>query len=105
MSIKPGGQSAYGYVTYSEEILIDNEIKVSNLYKTDPVEIYNVVKIYELYYKHKSISKVTKILVEQGVCGKYGKQINKNTVISVLRNPVNVRTDINIVEFFKAKGF
>lgn len=105
MSIKSGSQAPYGYVSYSEEVLIDDEVKVSTLYKTDPIEIYNVIKIYELYCKYKSISKVTKILQEQGVYGKFGKPINKTTVVSVLRNPVNVKTDDSIVEFFKIKGF
>lgn len=105
MSIKSGSQAPYGYVNYSKEVLIDDEVKVSTLYKTDPIEIYNVIKIYELYCKYKSISKVTKILQEQGVYGKFGKPINKTTVVSVLRNPVNVKTDDSIVEFFKIKGF
>lgn len=105
MSIKSGSQAPYGYVSYSEEVLIENEVKVSTLYKTDLIEIYNVIKMYELYCKYKSISKVTKILVEKGVYGKYGKSINKTTVISVLRNPVNVKTNENVVEFFKNKGF
>lgn len=105
MSIKSGGQAPYGYVSYSKEILINNEIKISTLYKTDPVEIYNVIKMYKLYLKYKSISKVTKILQEQGVYGKFGKLINKTTILSVLRNPVNVKTDNSVVEFFKDKGF
>lgn len=105
MGIKSGSQAPFGYCSYSEEVLIDNEIKVSTLYKADEVEIYNVIKMYNLYYKYRSISKVTKILQEQGVCGKFGKPINKTTIVSVLRNPVNVKIDKNVVEFFKNKGF
>ncbi|WP_195245603.1 recombinase family protein [Clostridium celatum] len=105
MSIKAGSQAPYGYVSYNKEILVDDQIKISTLYKADQIEIYNVVKMYQLYYKYKAVSKVTRILVEQGVYGKYGKAINKNTVLSVLRNPVNVKTDESIVEYFKIKGF
>lgn len=105
MGIKSGSQAPYGYISYSEEVLINNEVKISTLYKVDEVEIYNVKKIYELYYKYRSISRVAHILEEEGVKGKYSEVINKSTVASVLRNPVNVKTDENVVKFFKDKGF
>ena len=105
MGIKSGSQTPYGYISYSEEVLIDNEVKISTLYKVDEVEIYNVKKIYELYYQHRSISKVEDILKEQGVRGKYAKEIGNTTIASVLRNPVNVKTDEHVVKYFADKGF
>ena len=51
------------------------------------------------------MSKVTKELIADNIAGKYGNKINKTTIASVLRNPVNVKTDENVVKFFKNKGF
>ena len=103
--VKSGCQPPYGYKSYTKEILMDKSIKNSTFYKPDEVEIYNVIRIYQLYEKYKSLSKVTKELIADNIAGKYGNKINKTTIASVLRNPVNVKTDENVVKFFKNKGF
>ena len=105
MSIKTGCQAPYGYNSMSREIFINNRAKNESYYVYNEIEIYNVIKIYDLYIKYKSISKVEKIMQENYVLGKCGNLIGKTTIRSVLDNPVNVRTNENVIEYFKKKGY
>lgn len=105
MSIKTGCQPAYGYDSNSREIFINNRAKNESYYVYNEIEIYNVIKIYSLYIKYKSISKVEKIMKENCVLGKCGNFIGKTTIRSILENPVNVKTNQDIVDYFSNKGY
>lgn len=105
MSIKTGCQAPYGYNSMSREIFINDRAKNESYYIYNEIEIYNVIKIYNLYIKYKSISKVEKVMQENYVLGKCGKLIGKTTIRSVLDNPVNVKTNQAVVDYFKKKGY
>lgn len=105
MSIKTGCQAAYGYEHKSEEIFEGEKIFNKSSYTIKESEIVIVMRIYDLYLKYKSISKVTKILREDDVRGKNGELISKATIASVLKNPVNVKTNQQVVDYFLNKGF
>ena len=105
LSIKTGSQAPFGYTNNSREIFINDSLKKESYYSINEIEIYNVIRIYELYLKHQSISKVTKILHEDNVCGKYGNDICKTTVRSILTNPANVKTNEKVVDYFYGQGF
>ena len=105
LSIKTGGQAPFGYINNSREIFINDSLKKESYYSINEIEIYNVIRIYELYLKHQSISKVTEILQEDNVCGKYGNIICKTTVRSILMNPANVKTNAKVVDYFYRQGF
>ena len=105
LSVKTGSQAPVGYINNSREIFINDSLKKESYYSIDEVEIYTVIRIYELYLKHQSISKVTKILHEDNVCGKYGNIICKTTVRSILTNPVNVKTNEKVVDYYYGQGY
>lgn len=105
LSVKTGSQAPFGYINNSREIFINGSLKKESYYSINEIEIYTVIRIYELYLKYQSISKVTKILQDNNVCGKYGNIICKTTVRSVLMNPANVKTNEKVVDYFYGQGF
>lgn len=100
-----GGQTPLGFE--SEKIsYIDNEFKERSLYKLKPLEKeLNIVKIiFSEYLSKGSIHMVRKELLNNYIKGKKGGEFGQSTIADILRNPVYVISDNNILEYYTNLG-
>lgn len=104
-SKRPGGQPAYGYNSISNEVYEDKKIQKISGYEENETEIYDVVRIYQLYLVHQSFSKVADILQQEDIRGKHGALICKTTVRNILNNPAYVKTNADIISYYISLGY
>lgn len=99
-SLYMGGRVPYGFRLESASI---QGIKTSR-YVVCPEEALIVHKIYELYAEPQtSYGDILRAFQEQGITYR-GKPWDRTFLGYLLRNPVYVRADLDVYEFFKGQG-
>lgn len=69
-----------------------------------PTELALVKLIFDKYVELGSLSQVEKYLLQNNIKTRKGKDWSKSAVRSIICNPVYVRADISIVNYFKSCG-
>ena len=94
------GPAPYGYVLEPYTI---NGIE-SKRFAIKPDEAERILLMFEMYsVPHVSYGDITRYFAERGIRF-YGKSLIRSTLAKFLRNPVYVRADLSIYEFFKSQG-
>jgi hypothetical protein len=96
-----GGRVPYGYEL--ENIVMDG-IKTC-MYRPIPEQIQIVKLIYALYSQPQtSFSDVIKYLSTHGIKNQSGHNFSRMRVRDIITNPVYVKADADVYEFFRAQG-
>ena len=98
--LRMGGRTPFGYTA---EPHIINGVATKRL-EADP-EAADIVRLmYDMYAQSQtSLGDIARYFSENGILVN-GKSLFKSTVSELLRNPVYVRADIDVYEFFKSNG-
>lgn len=100
-----GGQTPLGFD--SEKITyLDSELKERNVVKLIPneEELIRVKYIFDLYSKEKSIHKVLRECLSLNITGKNGGDFQAMSIRDILRNPVYVKSNHEVLKYFEKQG-
>ena len=96
-----GGRVPYGYK--QEKIVIDG-IKTSK-YVIDEEESSHIKLIYSLYAdENYSLSNIIDYLLQNNISKSNGKLWQTSWISNMLCNPIYVKSDLSVYEFFKSQG-
>ena len=100
-----GGQTPLGYES-KELCYLDTELNEKNIHILSPInEELRVVKtIYDKYLQYKSINQVFVYLYKNNIKTKKGADFNKKRVQLILRNPLYVRANEDIITHLTSMG-
>lgn len=100
-----GGECPCGY-TSKRNVIIDASGKNRSYAELIPVETeIQVVKLlFNKYLELGSLSKVEKYTLQNNIKTRRGKDWSKTTIKNILTNPVYVKADNNVVDYFKSLG-
>jgi len=101
-----GGQLPTGYRKISSERVKDYDDKTRTLSKMEqiPEEIEIVQRIYQLFIRLDSVSRVEAALQEQKLKSKRGNSFTRHTVKDILTNPVYLIADKEAYDYFTSMG-
>ena len=95
-----GGRIPYGF---KKVPVVIHGIKTS-MYKTDPEEAEQIKLMYKLYSEPQtSYGDIVKYFAQNGIL-KNGKQWGRTRLTEYLRNPIYVKADQSIYNFYKGQG-
>jgi len=95
-----GGRTPYGFHT---EPVVMQGINTKKLVP-NPNEIEHIKLIFEMYAQPQtSYGDIVRYFAEGGILF-YGKELSRPTLAQFLRNPVYVKADLNVYDFFKNQG-
>lgn len=100
-----GGMTPTGYksvpVTYSEQ-----DGKEKKMFKLEPIkeELELIKLIYRKYLEYKSISQVEKYLLTNSIKTKENLDWTKSGISSVLKNPVYVKANYDVIRHLESMG-
>jgi DNA invertase Pin-like site-specific DNA recombinase len=95
-----GGKAPYGFRT---EPIVMNGIRTKRLV-VNPEEKEIVKLMFEMYEKPEtSFGDITRDFAEKGISISE-KELTRSSLSQLLRNPVYVRADLDVYEFFKSQG-
>ena len=95
-----GGRTPYGFRT---EPVIMQGINTKKLVP-HPDEMENIKMIFDMYAQAKtSYGDIVRYFSDKGILF-YGKVLIRGTLAQILRNPVYVKADLDVYEFFKNQG-
>ncbi|NME95317.1 recombinase family protein [Clostridium cochlearium] len=100
-----GGQTPLGFE--SERIsYFDEEMKERTMYKLspEPKELDLVKLIYNKYLETGSIHLTLKYLLSNNIKGKNGGEFASMSINDILRNPVYVKSNEDVLDYLKEKG-
>ncbi|MBC2582481.1 recombinase family protein [Clostridium sp. DJ247] len=100
-----GGQTPLGYK--SEKIIyFDDEMKERSMYKLTeiPEELETINVVYNKFMELKSLNRTFKWLYGNSIKTKKGGQWNAQKVKDILRNPIYVKSNSEVLEYLKGKG-
>ncbi len=98
-----GGTTPTGYTSEKlQEIIIDGKIKTSCKLKDNPDELRVIDLMYEKFLELRSISGVSKYLIQQGVKSRNGKYYSLLGIKQILQNPVYCMADQEAFAYFMA---
>lgn len=101
-----GGQSPLGFNGEREYYIDDNGKERSVTKLVENQEEMNIVKaIYNKYLEEKSLSQVGKWSLTNNFKGKNGGNLDKSALNVILQNPVYVKANKAVFDFFKSKGY
>ncbi|WP_368233267.1 recombinase family protein [Anaerotruncus rubiinfantis] len=96
-----GGKVPYGFVL--KDTVIDGVR--TKMYEPVPEESAVIRQIYSLYADPQtSLGDVMRYLIERGVHTRRGDNFNRSRIRDLVTNPVYVRADYRVYEFYKAQG-
>ncbi|KJU71820.1 recombinase family protein [Clostridium baratii] len=100
-----GGSCPLGF-TNNRKTFTDNGGKIRSYSELTPVkkEIKLVELIFNKYIELGSFSQVEKYMLQNNIKTRNGKDWSKTTLKNILTNPVYVKADNKIVDYFKAIG-
>lgn len=99
-SLYMGGRIPYGFRLVPTTV---NGVKTS-MYEIKPDEAEQIKLIYELYSRPEcSYGDIIRYFQEHGIL-KNGKPWERTRLADVLRNPIYVRADLSIYEFYRDQG-
>ncbi|WBW95288.1 recombinase family protein [Oceanirhabdus sp. W0125-5] len=100
-----GGLPPFGFdsekLTYRDEELKERSMMIL---AHNESEIQLAKTIFVLYLKHKSLSKVCTILTQKNLRSKQGSYWNNSKLTRLLTNPLFVKSDENIINYYKNLG-
>ncbi|WP_169833041.1 recombinase family protein [Geosporobacter ferrireducens] len=97
-----GGITPTGYASKDVRYKDDHgKVKTKYILEGIPEELEIIEKIYSYYLKEKSLSQVEKYLLIQGIRTKNDARFQKQTIRSILTNPVYVKADSRVYVYFK----
>lgn len=101
-----GGQAPIGYDGV-KEIYIDDDMKERTItkLKANKTELEIVKCIFEKYLQTKSIHQVGKWALQNYIKGKNGNDICKTTINFILKNPVYVKSNNEVMDYLEKDGF
>lgn len=99
-----GGNTPLGYKSIKTTYKIDSKNKSS--YKLEKIdEEAEIIKLlFNKFIELKGISKLESYLIKNNIKTRKGNYFSRFTLINILKNPVYVIADKNIIDFFKNKG-
>ncbi|MGY0375258.1 recombinase family protein [Clostridium sp. JNZ J1-5] len=100
-----GGQTPLGFE--SKPILYMNkDYKQRKMYQLYPVkeELKVVNLIYDKYLETNSLSRTLKFLLSNNIKGKKGGDFGVTSLSNILRNPVYVKSDMEVFDYLENKG-
>lgn len=100
-----GGQTPLGYE--SEKITyFDEEMKERSMYKLSGIkeELETVNLVYKKFLELKSLNRVFKWLYSNGIKTKKGGEWNAQKVKDILRNPIYVKSNADVLDYLKSKS-
>lgn len=96
-----GGRVPFGFTL--KETIIDGVR--TKMYETVEAEADIVRKVYAMYSEPQtSLGDVMRYLKDHGICKRDGKLFNRSRLRDMVINPVYVRADYPLYDFFKAQG-
>jgi site-specific DNA recombinase len=96
-----GGTTPTGFTSEKiQEIIIDGKIKISCKLKDDPEELKTIDCIFEKFLELRSISGVSKYLINQGIMSRTGKIFSLSGIKEILQNPVYCIADEDAWDYF-----
>lgn len=96
-----GGRVPYGFLL--TQTVIDG-VKTS-MYEIKPDEAEQIKLIYELYSKPDcSYGDIIRCFQERGIVKTDGKPWGRTRLADILKNPIYVRADLSIYEFYREQG-
>jgi len=100
-----GGQTPLGYES-KKLTYLDSEFKEKSMYTLSPIKKeLNIVKtIYDKYIQKKSISQVFIYIFKNNIKTKNGADFNKKRIQLILRNPLYVRANQEVMNYLKVTG-
>lgn len=101
-----GGQSPLGF-DGSREYYIDEHGKERSItkLKENEEELSLVKLIYDAYLDKKSLSQVSKWSLTHHFKGKNGGNLDKSAINAILKNPVYVKSDNDVMQYLANEGF
>ncbi|SHH06559.1 recombinase family protein [Tepidibacter thalassicus] len=100
-----GGQAPLGYD--SEQIVyFDENMKERKMYKlsANEEELKIVKLIFKKYLETKSLSQVHKYMLINNIKGKNGGNLAKGSINDILKNPVYVKADEQVIDYLESLG-
>lgn len=100
-----GGEAPTGFANKRIKY-VDSNDKEKSLCILQPVEkeIELIKLIFSKYLELKSLSKVEKYMLSNNIKTKNGKDWSKNSLRTILTNPVYVKADEDIITYLKSQG-
>ena len=100
-----GGQTPLGYESKKLSYL-DDEFNEKIMHSLSPIkdELQIVKTIYHKYLQYKSISQVFLYLFKNNIKTKNGADFNKKRIQLILRNPLYVKANEDIMKYLSATG-
>ncbi len=100
-----GGTTPTGYTSEKlQEIIIDGKVKTSCKLKDNPDELLAVDLIFEKYFEFKSVSGVSKYLINHNIKSRSGKFYSLLGIKDILQNPVYCIADQDAFNYFVEKN-
>lgn len=100
-----GGRTPTGFKSSSVTVY-DQNLNERKMFQLSPVEeeLKLVKLIFNKYLEKKSLSQVVKYLLSHNIKTKLNNDWTKTNVISILNNPVYVKTTEEVIKYLNAKG-
>lgn len=96
-----GGTIPYGFNRV--KTLIDGK-RVSVL-QPNPEQVPYLIKMYEMYaFNDVSLGKISDYLNENNIPAPKGGRWDSNKISRILRNPIYVKADVDVYQYYKNKG-
>lgn len=100
-----GGEEPTGYKNKRISYLDSNgKEKTYSILEQDDSEVQLVILIYSKYLELKSLSKVEKYMLTNNIKTKNGNDWSKTSLKSILANPVYVRADDEVFNYYKSQN-
>jgi len=100
-----GGPPPLGYKSIEvENNDFNGKSRKKHILQIDEKEINIPKMVFELFLKHKSFQKVSRILESEGIYSRKGFLFSRELVKQTINNPVYCIADKNIINYFKKKG-
>lgn len=100
-----GGPPPLGYRSIEvENNDVSGKSRKKHILEINEDEINIPKMVFELFIKHKSFQKVSRILESQGIYSRKGSVFSRELVKQTISNPVYCIADLNLINYFKKQG-
>lgn len=100
-----GGTTPTGYTSEKvQEIILDGKVKTACKLKEKEEELTIVATIFEKYLEIRSVSGVSKYLIQQNLHSRKGNYFSLLGIKEILQNPVYCTADKDALEYFQRQG-
>lgn len=99
-----GGPAPVGYKSIEVKNDESGKSRKKHILEINSSEKEIPILVYELFLKHKSFQKVSRILESQGIYSRKGSVFSRELVKQLINNPVYCVADTNVLNYLKDKG-